>query len=88
MRKNLLKSKKKFKAQFVCHECWSQITINEVEYQTAYLTEPYAITLNNKNATTPGTETIYLVYNKPFAVSSNILKIAISRCCFLPLFRQ
>ena len=41
MKKNIFKSKKTFKAQFVCHECWSQITINEVEYFKSIIHCPF-----------------------------------------------
>ena len=41
MRKNILKSKKKFKARFICHNCWSQITIAEVDHFKAIIHCPF-----------------------------------------------
>ena len=39
--KNFLKTKKKFKARFICHNCWSQITITEVEHFKSVIYCPF-----------------------------------------------
>ncbi|MBR3162803.1 MAG: BspA family leucine-rich repeat surface protein [Clostridia bacterium] len=46
-------------------------TIDGTVYKTAYLNDKYTITLNNNNATTPGTTTIYEKYNTGYYLDSS-----------------
>ncbi len=39
--KNILKTKKKFKARFICHECYSEITITNVDYFKSIIYCPF-----------------------------------------------
>lgn len=39
--KNILKTKKKFKARFICHECYSEITITNVDYFKSIICCPF-----------------------------------------------
>lgn len=39
--KNILKTKKKFKARFICHECYSQIEITDVNFFKAHIKCPF-----------------------------------------------
>lgn len=39
--KKFLKTKKKFKAKSICHECYSEITITKVEYFKSIIYCPF-----------------------------------------------
>ena len=39
--KNPIKGKKTFKARFICHECYSEITITNVEYFNSTIYCPF-----------------------------------------------